>query len=235
MKDFINPLTWDSSFFGYKVGMIEVEDPHDFNHEIFVEKAQDYKLIYIFSKQKIVHAPLRLVDEKITFEKIIDSKDIKEIKGGPAISGFDPTKHDLEELKDLALLSGIYSRFFTDHNFFNQEYKNLYLEWIDKSVKGDNAFNTLIYPFGNKIVGFVTVSQKNETTADIGLIAVNSNFRGKGIASGLIKAAIKSAGKNNFKKIQVVTQSANKPAVSLYKKIGFEEKSSINIYHYWNL
>lgn len=236
MSNSIKRLSWDSSFFGYEVGMIEIEHPLNFSYENFLEQTQDYKLIYIFSPQKILHPSLHLVDEKLTFERKISTEDLrKSITSVFSITSFDPLHHDLERLKELTLLSGIYSRFYTDPNFVNQEYESLYIEWINKSVKGDKAFDTLIYTIKDKIVGFITLSKKNSTLADIGLIAVDNNFRGQGIASDLIAAAIKAAGNKNFKKIQVVTQSANKPAVSLYKKTMFEEKSLINIYHHWNL
>lgn len=232
----IKKLDWDSSFFGYEVGFIEIDNVVDFSYENLIEQANQFRLVYIYSKNKIVHTQLTLMDEKLTFWKMIRSDELKKEEDvNSSISSFKIGEHNLDQLKELALLSGIHSRFYVDPNFVNQEYESLYLEWINKSVQNAMAFDTLIYSVDNKIVGFTTLSKKNENLADIGLIAVDSNFRGQGIASQLINAAIKTASSAGFREIQVVTQSANLPAITLYKKAKFEVKNSTNIYHYWNL
>ena len=232
----IKKLEWDSSFFGYEVGSLVIENAEDFNYKIFIEQAKRFRLVYIYSKNKIENTQLTLVDEKMTFWKLINSDEEKKRESAnPAISSFKIEDNNLDQLKKLTLLSGIYSRFYVDPNFVNQEYELLYLEWINKSVAKIMAFDTLIYSIKNRIAGFITLSKKTETLADIGLLAVNRDFRGQGIASQLINAAIKTASSAGFREIQVVTQSTNLPASSLYTKANFEITDITNIYHHWNL
>ena len=234
--DSIKILKWDSSFFGYKVGLLEIENVEDFNYNIFFEQAKQFRLVYIYSNNKIKNNQLTLVDEKMTFWKLINPGVVKkEESANPSISSFEPGYNNLEQLKELTLLSGIYSRFYVDPNFVNQEYQSLYLEWINKSIEKILAFDTLIYSIQEKIAGFITISKKTQILADIGLLAVDSSFRGQGVASQLINAAIVAALTEGFTEMQVVTQSKNYPAISLYTKANFEITGITNIYHYWNL
>ena len=68
---------------------------------------------------------------------------------------------------------------------------------------------------------------------NIGLIGVDKGSRGKGIATSLLKRAEHYTIVNGIKKIQVVTQAQNIPAVNLYLKAGYTQESVINVFHIW--
>ena len=57
------------------------------------------------------------------------------------------------ELKDLALKSGVFSRFYLDENFNNNEYNKLYNIWIGKSITGEISFDIILAKDIN-ILGF---------------------------------------------------------------------------------
>ena len=56
----------------------------------------------------------------------------------------------------------------------------------------------------------------------IHLLLVRPSMAGKGIASALVKYAVELAKNNSCKVLRLDTGSQNVPAVSLYKKLGFE-------------
>lgn len=232
----VSRLDWDSAFFGYEVGRLDISSTENFDLSNFETESKTYKLIYIFSEKKLtLNADFILVDEKVIYSQKIGATDLNSNQeNGFLICSFNSHLHDVNQLRQLALESGIYSRFNIDPNFRNNEYQKLYLEWIDKSVNGDLAFEILIAYQGERIAGFTTIGKKRDKLADIGLVAVDSAFRGKGIGFGLMKETIKKAKEKGFEFIQVVTQMNNTPAVKLYEKTNFKIQQTTNIYHYWN-
>ncbi len=75
---------------------------------------------------------------------------------------------------------------------------------------------------------------KKKQRADIGLKAVDTNHRGKGVGKLLMQAAEIWFYNNGFKQIQVVTQIDNQAAMFLYKSCGYEIEKIENFYHCWN-
>ena len=237
MKNYFDILEWDSKFFGYKIASIHPSKlESDDLHNIVIELAKnDVKLAYCFinpddavSINSVRNASGLLVDEKVTYS----------IQGfSEVISVTNPIKpyileYPTENLRFLALQSGTYSRFKVDPNFKNNEYENLYVEWIKNSVKKSISGENLIYYEGDEEKGFITLAIKNNI-GSIGLIAVDEKERGKSIGKKLVNAAFVYFKANGIDKVEVVTQKANKTACLFYESLGFEVKSIIYIYHLW--
>lgn len=229
----IKKKSWDSLFFGYTIGKIILDD---FSQDILAKIKVDskcFRLVYVFSKEKIDYKGFKHVDTKIVFKKEnfqTPNESVKNLNIAP----FDSDLHDIGQLKNLALQSGKYSRFYVDEGFKNREYDKLYNEWLLKSVEKKLAFQILVALEEKKIIGFVTVAHVNVETAEIGLLAVDTAARGKGVGSQLINKAAQTILELGYRKFLVATQEINKPAVKLYKKAGFKELSLQHIYHIWN-
>ncbi len=233
---FVERLAWDSDFFGYEVGKIDLKNNMSLDYELFLIAASKYKLVYIFSKYSINYDLINLVDEKIIFEKILDFQFEETNKDTFDIQSFDENIHSVSQIKNLALESGIYSRFYLDKNFKNNEFEKLYISWIEQSINRKIAFEILVATNKNKtILGFITLRKKNENTVEIGLVAVSEASRGKGIAKKLLNFSFKKVKELGFKTILVVTQNQNIPAMKLYESVGFEIKEKTFVYHYWNI
>tara|TARA_B110000240_G_C13510913_1_gene459303 strand:- start:3017 stop:3703 length:687 start_codon:yes stop_codon:yes gene_type:complete len=223
-------LQWDTIFFGLSIGKLIITNPKEIDLDILKEKAKDFNLIYIFSNYDI--EGLCIIDKKEVFIK----KDIVNNKYFYYDTVSFSTKiHSYNQLLSLTLQSGKHSRFNIDKNFKADDYIKLYTEWIDKSISKELAIDIIVKIIDNKIVGFTTLNNKTDSLAEIGLVAVDSNYRGLGIARELIQRTIYKAKELNFKSIQVVTQHDNTPAVKLYESTGFRSESIKNIYHYWNI
>jgi dTDP-4-amino-4,6-dideoxy-D-galactose acyltransferase len=172
---------------------------------------------------------LILADVKVTWEK----QCLNQERSNKIIE-YNSNIHDYNEVLNLALLSGNFSRFRTDSNFKNNEFYNLYKEWLNKSINKKIADIVFIYQVGEKIVGFITIGKSNAETSHIGLIAVDPSYQGKKIGSDLINVSLNYSTNNNYKKIEVETQKENIPAMRLYEKNSFNIKSIQYIYHLWN-
>ena len=227
----IERLDWDSSFFGYEVGKIHFEDNAISDFDNFIQKTKEFKLIYLFSNKSITLPNLELLDRKVVLSQFC-TEIVNENK--ILMQSFDFNKHSFDELKELALESGIYSRFYIDKNFKNKEYEKLYTRWIENAVNDIETFDIIIAVRNGSIIGFVTVNKKNSLLADIGLVAVSKNSRGLGVGKQLMQEAIIRSQKAGFKEIQVVTQMNNVAAMNLYLSANFIIKKITNIYHLWN-
>lgn len=226
----ISPVIWDSEFFGLKIGKV---DSSEFNKADFDSQKNNFDLIYLFEdpasalNEEILKANAILVDEKKTYVKQLNEK-IAIDKHIHVYTSLTPN----ENLIALSLQSGIYSRFKLDKNFAPGAYEKLYGEWIKNSCDKSMSLCVLVYGNENDAEGFITVAERNGD-AQIGLIAVDDQSRGKGIGKKLIAAAEYTAENYNFDSLKVVTQGANKDACKLYEKCGFTLDHAINIYHYW--
>ncbi len=131
------------------------------------------------------------------------------------------------ELESLAFESGAFSRFKTDLRLKSGEFEKLYKLWIQKSLQSEEVF----LADGN--AGFVSSSIK-EDLAQIGLISVSQNHRGKGWGQRLIRTAEAFAFAQGAQKMRIGTQEANQPACSLYSKLGYEVVEKVRVWHYWS-
>jgi dTDP-4-amino-4,6-dideoxy-D-galactose acyltransferase len=229
-------LEWDSKFFGYPVARINLN--HEGNQELdaLFEQLEERKirLAYFFvppeekmTIEKIITRKGVLVDQKTVFSKNTELHDdysdtIIELGKG------EITKSIME----LAIQSGRFSRFHLDKKFINNEYERLYTAWIKKSVDREIAFTTLVIKKAKKAIGLATLG-KRDNYADIGLVAVDPDYRGQGIGVNLIQSADTIAFEKGFKEMKVVTQLQNKAACKLYEKCRFHIESITNIYHFW--
>jgi dTDP-4-amino-4,6-dideoxy-D-galactose acyltransferase len=216
----IEYIEWDSKFFGYKIGKLDLcLDSHDFPD---FSEFQDYDLVYIFSVNPL-KISISLVDTKVIFKKVTSNHSIDK-----RICTFDSSLHSYEELLNLAYLSGHDSRFLKDRFFGEVAFKNLYKRWIDISIK-EVEINVLIYLENKRILGFVTFTNK-EPNSSIGLIAVDPIAQGKGIGVKLMHAVESFLGPN--KSLIVSTQETNKNACKFYQKLCFKIENKQYIYHY---
>ncbi len=225
----VQRLEWDSKYFGYEIGKIEIDVPEYFQPDELPVITKGFNLVYIFSMKPILvdNIDLVLADKKIQFVRKSEllQDDFNRI-----------TKYDhglSDKLLNLAYESGKYSRFRTDTFFIRNEFQILYFEWIKNSVERCAADEVSVIAEADDLKGFITLSIKNNY-AEIGLIAVNPIDRGQGYGSLLIKYAIDWAYKHDCHEIKVSTQDKNKSAIALYEKNGFALSNLTYIYHYRN-
>ena len=81
--------------------------------------------------------------------------------------------------------------------------------------------------------GFVSGHLSGEN-AQIGLIAVDENYRGKGWGKRLVIASEHFAKERGALSLRIPTQQANTPACKLYQSLGYQVVDTDYVYHYWN-
>jgi ribosomal protein S18 acetylase RimI-like enzyme len=117
--------------------------------------------------------------------------------------------------------------------------KTLNVEWLSKYFKIEpkdelvlsNPQEEIIDKGGmifyakykDTIVGTVSLIKMNNTEFELSKMAVTDGFQGFGIGRKMMEHCIKVAEKNHIKKIIIYSNRRLIPAISLYKKFGFEE------------
>jgi ribosomal protein S18 acetylase RimI-like enzyme len=224
-------LTWDSDFFNFKVARIKENIDPDNDKTILKDLFEkDITLVYYSSPGRLQNFEnsfysIAHVDQKVTY-----IKDITDHQNDHRIKSYKKNYPE-KKLIDLAISSGVYSRFNMDKKIGRKNFEDLYTHWIIKSVAREIADEVLVYRDNNKIRGFVTTGKKNNR-ADIGIIAVDAAYRGKGIGKALMFEAEKFY-YNKLDTIQVVTQRDNLPASRLYESCGYTLEKAEHFYHLW--
>lgn len=216
----IQHLSFDSDLFGYQVGKIQVTDIWD--EEAFLELAEDFKLVYLFSAK-----PLEISDSRI----LRLSKNLLFKKGIEFQADCEKQAFSLNyevippDLYSLAFQSGEFSRFKKDSRLELNEFEKLYSKWIEKEVE---EIHVLVL---KDLSGMVTFSV-NEEISKIGLLAVDKSQRNSGLGSALMNAAESASIKLGAKEVQVQTQDINQAACALYSKLGYEIDREEFVYHF---
>lgn len=172
-----------------------------------------------------------LADKKVTF--VADVGQTSE-----HLSGMD---WDIEEYADtlpcadmenLAIQIGKNSRFGIDPRITEDKLIAMYKHWIRNSVNKQVADAVLVARRSDKIVGMVSVREK-EGHGYIGLLAVDPSMRGKDLGVSLVRAAQEWTRRKGLRFAQVVTQGENLAACRLYEKCGYRIDKIEYFYHFW--
>jgi len=226
-KDNLQELQWESDFFSKKIATVidvnALASTSFSNFQLITNKvsANDYSSI-----NKLQNAGFLLSEGELVFNKnVCFNKETSIIKGD-----FEPhiaTLEDIDELVNIAQLSFTSSR-YREPWFNDTQRATFYGLWIKKAVTGEFDDICLTIKENDNIQGLVSLKKEKEQLK-IGLIAIAKAYRGKGIASKLLKLVDLYANKYNCKKISVATQTSNINAANLYIKNGYTLFNS----NYW--
>jgi ribosomal protein S18 acetylase RimI-like enzyme len=170
-----------------------------------------------------------LVDTNIILEKSL-STDKKFIGHCDVRFAVNDDQYNVVEL---AQKSFVYSRFHMDLAFPTETANAIKAEWAGNYFKGKRGDHMVVGLVAGKIKGFLQLLNINNKTLVIDLIAVDKDFRRKGIAYDMITYA--ESQYSQFSRIRVGTQLANIPSLKFYEKMGFKIFGAKYIFHYHNI
>lgn len=166
----------------------------------------------------------RLIDTNVYLEKPISRK---RTAADGRIRRSEP--RDREGVMKVAAGSFRYSRFHLDGAFSRKTADRVKAQWAGGFFAGTRGNALVVAEEAGEICGFLLLIDSFDKIL-IDLIAVDPAFRGRGIATGLIRFA--EAGGRNCAAIGVGTQIANTPSLKLYEGLGFRIASSQYVFHY---
>jgi len=235
------PVDWDSKFFNFPVGRLNLSPGFSMEtlDETFRQAKNDYRLIYIFLKGKGPNelegfeAPCVCYDRRLVYEKSIESP----------ITKLDPRLRlytaaaCTKRLESLAVISGEQSRFRRDPQIL-PFYERLFLTWISNAIFAGTADAIWVWngddgkPSG---LATVRVTKHDQTIKDgrIGMLGIEEKYRRCGVGTKLIQACEYwgvSAGLDRTS----LAVPAECPAYNrLCEKAGYKPGSEVCVYHYW--
>jgi ribosomal protein S18 acetylase RimI-like enzyme len=233
MKINCQKLSWDTDFFGFPVGRLTASAALVSASDLVERMEEDMHLAY-FSSPNELHDlvaagfDIRLVDKKVTFIKKTEPSLIL----ADFVQPYDASLWPEQKLIALSIQSGIYSRFNVDPAIATTDFERLYTLWMQNSIRKIIAREVLVAAMDGTIAGCVTLGEKNGC-GDIGIIAVNEDYRGRGIGKALMVAAEDWFSQQHYTCARVVTQASNEPAMGLYHACGYQVETMEYFYHIW--
>lgn len=91
----------------------------------------------------------------------------------------------------------------------------------------DSGGHILLAKLGEKIVGCVALLKVSDSRLELAKMAVTDSVQGHGIGAKLGQAAIETARNSGASEIVLESNSKLKAAISLYRKLGFQEFSGM--------
>lgn len=233
-------LPWDSEFFGFRVARISSTEGGAGLATLGAElREAGVELAYWFGESAPAESERAalasvggiLVDEKVTY---VTSELRPVVSDGTELRVDSvPAGQTSAALTELAIQASALSRFGADPNIPKSKVAELYSIWMDRSVKRELAFDVLAATSrDDAVAGMVTLGER-AGRGDIGLVAVDSRWRGRGVGELMVRAALDAFSRRGFRSVQVVTQGANVAACRLYAKCGFALEQTQFVYHIW--
>jgi GNAT superfamily N-acetyltransferase len=237
---------WDSRFFGFPIGNLEI--PADFARDeldaVLREAHTKFRLVAVTltgngpDNLSVAAAQCPCYARQLLYKKqtrtnvgIID----------PHIRTYTST-FCTSALERLAVQSGTFSRFRLDPEL-SQHYEQLFLAWIHNAITKELADSVWTWVENGQHAGMVTIrcaKRANPDTGEIeregriGMLTVDSKYRRHGVGQSLLEACDYWCSSLDIPVNAIVVQKDNEAVSSLCQKVGFKLDGERSIYHYWS-
>ncbi|ORM62386.1 dTDP-4-amino-4,6-dideoxy-D-galactose acyltransferase [Pantoea rodasii] len=220
----INPLTWESDFFGVNSARVELDGDHS-----LAEALQQPDTLW---QAKVPAERTDVIDalSQHGFQLVEGEADLViNIKRTERQLGVRIAREaQIPALREAASQAFRQSRFRAP--WFNADDSGrFYAQWIENAVRGTFDHQCLVASDeSGSLQGFVSMREINGD-ARIGLLAVLPDAQGKGIGQRLLLAAADWGRVRHLERLYVATQLSNLTAMRLYLRSGARLESTA----YW--
>jgi GNAT superfamily N-acetyltransferase len=242
----ITPAQWESQFFSFPIGNIELPDRYDKEglEETLREVHAKFRLVFVSVRGEGPDS-LSLLGSRCPcyVRKLFFKKDVpKNIDlFDPCIRAYTST-FCTPALERLAVQSGTMTQFKHDPELA-PHFEQLFLTWINFAVTKELADSIWTCYENGRHLGLVTIRSAKrvnpktgqmEKEGRIGMLAVDAAHRRQGIGTHLIEACDFWCSSLDIPVNALATQKDNEPTIALCKKLGFQQDCETSIYHYWS-
>lgn len=230
----VNRLTWDSDFFGFGIGEVDLRGMDEAGLAAADDQAREAGLRCLVARLDSAEVHLsalvqergyQLVELATTFDLQPDEPLI------PAPEGIDivtATSADVPRLTELALLMARWSRFAADPRFGIEAAKRMQLAWLERSARNDDGVHSLlIAERDGEAISFIGHVAGSPPRVD----AVGTTARGSGAARYLIQCARDGAGDQPLLGGPIAAR--NVPALRYVSHCGYRVASVDYVFHRW--
>lgn len=237
-------LTWDTNFFGVRIGRVNGESltadrleaieawrrAHAVRCLYFQASAADRDTIRLAEENRF-----RLVEVRMIYERRLhDWNPVTRPHAAPEVRVRRSQPADLPVLQEIARGSYVDSRYYFDPGFSEEQWQAYYSFWIKKSVEG-GADLALTAEFGSEIVGYITGLIDRENNEGIyELTGVKPSARRLGVGQELFRSGIDWFVEHGVPYIRVATQGRNIATQRMIQRDGFIIRECRLYYHQWS-
>lgn len=225
----LEPLTWDSEFFGRKIGaVVSTWTPESVHHDLAAARAEGYD--YLISRppvedaaaiRALEQAGFYLTDLGVTWSTSVGGY-LAEVDRGATGAARPATEADIPWLSRAASSLFPLSRFYHDPFYSKADADRLHEAWLANSVRGQAADAVFLIPES----GFVTCKLARDGAGEIVLIGVVDGARMRGAGRALMTAALDWLASQDVATVRVKTQVKNLKAMNFYHRLGFDLHST---------
>lgn len=223
-------LEWDSNFFGICIAMLESTSTDEFA----LAEAHQVQCAYVRVATNDFHGIRtvesrggHLVDTRVEFECELDA--LGEISSPSGVLICEQRPGDEDALLSIAASAHSDSRFYADNHFSPSRVSELYQTWLRESLSGKLADRVFVADLEGRPAGYATIGADGQ----IGLIAVANSAHRRGAGTALVRHVQMAARARQLRKISVVTQASNIPAMRLYERCGYLVAKTSYSFHIW--
>ena len=243
MSELLQLLTWDTSFFGFKIGRVLPSqlDATSLAAVIELAKRERYQCLYFQADPDDAEtvslaegAGFHLVDVRIVLEHPFDGRPapVPRYSIPEDIQLGSPRPEDVPTLEQIAVEIGHTSRFYFDRRFPLDACPRLYRAWLQKAMADDHDTVIVAYlPEG--AAGLIACGIDSDRVGTVQLAGVQSGMRGRGVGTALVQGALDWFRAQGAELAKVATQARNVPAQRLYQQMGFFTRRMTLYYHKW--
>lgn len=220
----VDLLTWDSEFFGRKMGALAGSpiSPKSVADDLAAAAAAGYQYLLCrpspqdaAAVKTLERAGFYLTDVGVTWSSPTQAYLDRATPLDGAIRA--ATVADVPVLSAAAQTLFRNSRFYHDPFFSAADADRLHAAWLANSVSGQAADAVFINPDA----GFVTCKLTKDGNGEVALIGVWATSRGRGAGRDLMTAAAHWFAGRGVPTIHVKTQVKNLQAMNFYHRLGF--------------
>jgi dTDP-4-amino-4,6-dideoxy-D-galactose acyltransferase len=234
----VEPLAWDSSFFGIPIAAIH---PRRLNERLLAFALGELKRLGIECAYYLADsddpesirlaelAGFHFVDVRLTFERSLDDA------GRGGIEGVrEARRDDIPALEAIASRAYKQSRYFFDWHFDRVACRRFYSDWIRKCVTGELPARVFVVDDDEGPAGYIALTYLSLSTSSIILVGVADRAKGQGVGRRLVTRGLQWAADAGRSRMEVVTQGRNYEAQRLYQRCGFVTARTEVWYHWWS-
>lgn len=236
-------LEWDTNFFGRRIGRANIHTLDEEQYGQIEDWRRENQIACMYflaeadSPQTIRLAEkygFSLVEVRLTFERSLKSWPREWLIQTPAGLVIRPSQpDDLPVLKEIAAESYVYSRFYNDPHFGQDQWQAYYSHWIEKSVMGGADFALTAVVDGD-IVGYITgVVDREHNEGIYELTGVKPAARRGGVGQELFRCGVNWYVDQAIPHMWVATQGRNVATQRMIERFGFLTRSCELYYHKW--
>ncbi|MGN6188808.1 MAG: GNAT family N-acetyltransferase [Conexibacter sp.] len=230
----VEPLAWDSDFFGLPIARIHAEAPDRQTLERALDGCRErgvrcaYLLLDAVDARGAEAAQALgfvLRDVRVELERPLAAADATLADGSEVIVATGPER--LPALEALVRERFASSRFFADPGFARERCRELYVAFLRRGVDGGPE-RSLLAP-ADDAGCIVCHADARERVGTIELVA----SRRPGAGAALVRAAVARFAQGGMTSALVVTQAGNVAAQRTYQRVGFRTARSGLWFHRW--